>query len=274
MEIRSWTDPDAFWAIAEPVVNAGPVLHSVLASVVDSVRRDPEAYPSHAFYAVLRPGRPPFLAHHTPAYPFHLPDADAEAAAALSGFVHADGVRPTGAGGALVSVAAFADSWCALTGRAQRVALRMGLYDLPGPAGAPWAVSGTARPASARDEPLVVEWLTAFRTELGLPGGASGARLALADGRVLLWCDPEPVAMAMASVPAGGVTRISYVYTPPGHRGHGYASAVTAAISERQRARGLTCMLYTDLANPTSNGIYTAIGYRRLGETADIEFVG
>ena len=39
MEIRSWTDPDAFWAIAEPVVNAGPVLHSVLASVVDKARR-------------------------------------------------------------------------------------------------------------------------------------------------------------------------------------------------------------------------------------------
>ncbi|MCB0913937.1 MAG: hypothetical protein KDB60_20210, partial [Propionibacteriaceae bacterium] len=80
MEITSWTDPDAFWAVAEPVVSAEPVRHSVLASVVDSVRRDPGVYPSHAFYAVFRPGSEPFLAHHTPPYPFHLPQADAEAA--------------------------------------------------------------------------------------------------------------------------------------------------------------------------------------------------
>jgi hypothetical protein len=28
---------------------------------------------------------------------------------------------------------------------------------------------------------------------------------------------------------------------------------------------GLRCMLFTDLANPTSNGVYTRIGYRRVG---------
>jgi predicted GNAT family acetyltransferase len=33
-------------------------------------------------------------------------------------------------------------------------------------------------------------------------------------------------------------------------------------------------MLYTDLANPTSNGIYAAIGYRRLGETVELAFSG
>ena len=88
-----------------------------------------------------------------------------------------------------------------------------------------------------------------------------------------LWCDPEPVAMAQASVASGGVARVSYVYTPAEHRGHGYGSAVTAALSEVLRARGLRCMLYTDLANPTSNGIYAAIGYRRIGKTVELTFV-
>lgn len=275
MEVRSYTDPDAFWAIAGPVADAEPVLHSVLASVTDSVRRDPEAYPSRAFYAVLRAGLPPFLALHTPPYPFHLPAGDPEAASALADFVHAGSAAPGGVGGALDSAVAFADRWCALTGRTQRVAMRLGLYDLPGAPRLQRPVPGTARQATLPDEPLVAEWLTAFRAELDLgEPGAAGSRLAVEDGRVLFWCDPEPVAMALVSVPSGGVARVGYVYTPPGHRGRGYASAVTARISEEQRARGLHCMLYTDLANPTSNGIYAAIGYRRLGETVELAFCG
>jgi predicted GNAT family acetyltransferase len=37
-------------------------------------------------------------------------------------------------------------------------------------------------------------------------------------------------------------------------------------------ATGRTCMLYTDLTNPTSNGIYQAIGYRLLGEAVQVGF--
>jgi predicted GNAT family acetyltransferase len=31
-------------------------------------------------------------------------------------------------------------------------------------------------------------------------------------------------------------------------------------------------MLYTDLANPTSNGIYQAVGYRRAGDAVQLGF--
>jgi predicted GNAT family acetyltransferase len=31
-------------------------------------------------------------------------------------------------------------------------------------------------------------------------------------------------------------------------------------------------MLYTDLANPTSNAIYQALGYRRVGDSISITF--
>ena len=57
-------------------------------------------------------------------------------------------------------------------------------------------------------------------------------------------------------------TRIGPVYTPPSERGHGYASALVAAASQAQLDEGLAfCFLFTDLANPTSNHIYQAIGY-------------
>ena len=32
------------------------------------------------------------------------------------------------------------------------------------------------------------------------------------------------------------------------------------------------CMLFTDLANPTSNGIYQAIGYRAVGDVVEYQF--
>ena len=57
--------------------------------------------------------------------------------------------------------------------------------------------------------------------------------------------------------------RIGAVYTPPVLRGRGYASACVAAASQSQLDAGRTrCFLLTDLANPTANHIYQAIGYR------------
>ena len=65
-----------------------------------------------------------------------------------------------------------------------------------------------------------------------------------------------------ASPPAFGVARIGPVYTPQEHRGRGYA----ARRSRRSRGGSSTAAhrvcLFTDQANPTSNRIYEALGYR------------
>jgi predicted GNAT family acetyltransferase len=63
------------------------------------------------------------------------------------------------------------------------------------------------------------------------------------------------------------------VYTPPGRRGRGYATALVAALSAELLAAGRRfCFLYTDLANPTSNRIYQRIGYERVCDSAEIRF--
>ena len=57
-------------------------------------------------------------------------------------------------------------------------------------------------------------------------------------------------------------TRVGPVYTPPEHRRRGFAGALVAAASQAQLDEGLEfCFLFTDLANPTSNHVYQAIGY-------------
>ena len=55
------------------------------------------------------------------------------------------------------------------------------------------------------------------------------------------------------------------VFTPSQFRRRGYASAVTAALSQILLDAGYRfCSLFTDLANPTSNKIYQQIGYRSV----------
>jgi predicted GNAT family acetyltransferase len=63
-----------------------------------------------------------------------------------------------------------------------------------------------------------------------------------------------------------GSTRAGPVYTPPGERGHGYAGALTAWVTRQILDRGSAACLYTDLANPTSNKIYAAIGYEPVAD--------
>jgi predicted GNAT family acetyltransferase len=86
----------------------------------------------------------------------------------------------------------------------------------------------------------------------------------------LLGAVPAPVGTTM---PAGGVVRIGPVYTPPRYRKRGYAGALVAAASQRALDNGAAaCSLYTDLANPTSNKIYQAVGYRPICDVTMYQF--
>jgi predicted GNAT family acetyltransferase len=79
--------------------------------------------------------------------------------------------------------------------------------------------------------------------------------------------------MAGHTPPAEGSARIVAVYTPERHRGRGYAGAVTAAATRAaQRAGAREVVLFTDLANPVSNGLYRKLGYVGLRDYVELEF--
>ena len=70
-----------------------------------------------------------------------------------------------------------------------------------------------------------------------------------------------------------GVARIGPVYTPPDQRRRGYAGAVTVAVSQLAADRGAEqVVLFTDLANPTSNALYQRIGYRPVEDRLALIF--
>ena len=100
-------------------------------------------------------------------------------------------------------------------------------------------------------------------------------RALIAGGGELLWeVDGEPVAQAAARAVVAGMSRIGPVYTPPEHRGHGYAAAVTAAAARWALERGARqVLLYTDLANPTTNRLYPRLGFRPRYDALELRFV-
>jgi predicted GNAT family acetyltransferase len=136
---------------------------------------------------------------------------------------------------------------------------------------------GAARTATEDDLELLVKWAGEFQGEAD---GAAPADLtplvASRTGRreLILWeAGGRPVAFAGISSPIGGVSRVGPVYTPPEHRGKGYGAAVSHAVTAKARAEGADeVLLFTDLANPTSNSIYQAIGYRPVADYASITF--
>jgi predicted GNAT family acetyltransferase len=63
------------------------------------------------------------------------------------------------------------------------------------------------------------------------------------------------------------------VYTPSEHRRRGYGAAVTAAATrDAQDAGASEVVLFTDLANPTSNGVYLRLGYHPVEDRVMLAF--
>ena len=79
--------------------------------------------------------------------------------------------------------------------------------------------------------------------------------------------------MTGANPPTFGVARVGPVYTPPSQRGRGWASNAVAEVSRMIRAQGSRACLFTDQANPTSNKIYAALGYRPVVDMANLVIV-
>jgi len=73
--------------------------------------------------------------------------------------------------------------------------------------------------------------------------------------------------VAGRNVTVAGVSRVGPVYTPPEHRRQGYAAGVTAACTQHALDTDADqVILFTDVSNPTSNGVYRRLGYRPVEE--------
>lgn len=77
----------------------------------------------------------------------------------------------------------------------------------------------------------------------------------------ILEVDGQPVSMAGYTREMQTAIGVAFVYTPPYFRSRGYATSCVAQVSQMALNKGFAkCVLYTDLANSTSNSIYQKIG--------------
>ncbi|MHA4818751.1 GNAT family N-acetyltransferase [Streptomyces aculeolatus] len=275
-------DLHAFTAAAGPFLRAEPAPHTVLLTVtasLDAAGLDRYGDGTPEFGWWRRPGgRVAGAFLYTPPFPLVLARMPDAAAVELAELRAADGLPVSGVNAGRAAAEAFAAAWTARTGAAGTVEERHRLYRLgelvpPDP-----APSGRARPATEDDRDLLVDWTREFSVESG--GGSGDPERAVADrlayGGATLWEDSgRPVSYAGVTRTVAGMVRVAPVYTPPPLRRRGYAAAVTAAVSSAASAAGAReVLLFTDLANPTSNALYQRLGYAPVEDHLVISFSG
>ncbi|WP_050348833.1 GNAT family N-acetyltransferase [Arsenicicoccus sp. oral taxon 190] len=263
------TVAEDFRQVSGPRIAAAPVIHSVIATTLAHAIEAPHDYPDAQWYWARRDGRVIALAMHTPPRPFHVATVDQHAARAFARRSLADQLPISRVGGLVPGALAFAETLAFEQGTRIWVVRREGMHDLPRPPRHPRGVQGALRPATTEDLTLLQAWAEAYLEETRTEAPPRfPLQQWVARGGMQLWeVDGQAVSMAHASRPHGGVSRISWVYTPPEHRGHGYAAATVAAVSGRQRSSGARCLLYTDLDHPESSQLYQRVGYRKVGDS-------
>lgn len=188
---------------------------------------------------------------------------------------------PPGVHGPDLIAAEFVEVWERLTGEPARPVVRERIHRLDEVRPVP-AVGGHLRRAEEAERALLLEWLSAFAAEAfgddrRPPNEAESvvdSRLGSPTEGLVLWHDGGPRCLAGYAGPTRHGIRIGPVYTPPEHRNRGYGTACVAELSRLMLARGRRfCMLFTDLANPTSNRIYRRIGYEPVCDVAEYRFL-
>ena len=263
-----------------PLLEEDEVRHTVMLGVLDTLAREPDRYPGHALWLAAEGEETLAAATRTP--PFHVLVArprSREPLVALAEEMHRQGADAPGVNGARPEADWFAEAWRAATGCALEDGMQLRLHALERVEPVP-AAPGMMRAAVAADESHLVAWMAAFAEEAGIQGSDEQHTAMIRGGLdrplgVVLWEDAgEPVSFAASRRTSAGIARVGPVYTPPERRRRGYATALVAGLTRELLAAGAErCLLYTDLANPTSNAIYRSIGYQPLLDAVEINFV-
>jgi len=215
------------------------------------------------------------VAVRTPPHNLLLTQAEESPLDILVTEMNSQGIGVPGILGPVSAVEHFAKRWSAIADCDIEPERNMRIYQLH-QVFAPPHVPGSARFEDSEDAGRILRWQQSFNQECGLHHGLSEEKMikAIRDQHVLMWQDDYPVSMAFTSGSTPNGIRVSGVYTPPGHRGKGYASANVAALSQHCLDEGRQfCCLFTDLANPTSNSIYQRIGYYPVSDFVSCRFL-
>jgi hypothetical protein len=269
-----------FLSEAQGFLVAREAEHNLLLGIAGLLRDHPEVYPEPPYLVVVRQANSVVcVAIRTPPANLVLSDADRlDVVDSIADDLVAQSVDLPGVSGPKEIARHFAAVWANRTGCQPMASMQERITQVIRSAAPP----GLARMAEPRDGEMIAAWMTAFHAE-SLPNERLPADMAAVvdrwirgvGRRIYLWDIGDRVTSMVgvgSRTPHGA--RVGPVYTPPPERGRGYASALTAAASQTELDAGSQfCFLFTDLANPTSNHIYQAIGYRPVSDFDMYRFV-
>ncbi|WGX95288.1 GNAT family N-acetyltransferase [Nocardioides sp. L-11A] len=286
-----WFTEDAaeFLARAGEHLAADPVTGTVVSTISHRVRDHGRGELPHCWFAVvtgpdatitgIAMRTAPFAPY--PVYLLAMPD---DAAVALADAVRARGEDVGGATGLRPAADRFLAAIAAAGGGRVEQHLHHRLFEL-GTLVDPRPVPGRLRAVHPGEADLALAWIHRFFADADEQAGRAAGHLAeasafgpeevarkLAEGVLWFWVDADdrPVHLTGANPPSYGVVRIGPVYTPAEERGRGWAGAAVAEVARLLRAHGHRVTLFTDQANPTSNALYQALGFRAVADTVQL----
>ncbi len=283
MQVIRFDDVNIFHARVEPYLTAHEAEHNLTLGILSTIRNNPLRF-EQPFFALVRQDQAIQLVvlMTSPRPPVLSLAVAPEAVDLLAEYFFDAQIALPGVNGPADESRRFAETWSALTGQRAEVRTPMRTFKLE-QVNPVTGVAGRMRPATLDDRELLIAWEGAFLAE-AFPDvtpqredaeRAVDFRLASPTNYVFLWQDAAGAAVSLTACgsPTPHGMRIGPVYTPPEQRGHGYASALVAGVSQWLLDKGNQfCFLFTDLRNPTSNHIYQVIGYRPVGDFTEYGF--
>lgn len=275
LALQVYDTPRHFLNRAEPWLLRSEAEHSLVLGIAGWLATTGEAPGPAPFFATIeQDGEVVGAAFRTPPHKLSLSRMPLAAVPLVAESAERFGSLPAVLGPPAVAEA-FAEEWAHRHGVTPRAGMRQRIFELTRLVPPDRLPEGSARWAEAADLDTVTAWIDAFEDEAATTRSdpREWAERHVRAGEVLLWEHDGPVAMAADVARSPNGARVGAVYTPPTLRGRGYATAVVAELSRRLLDGGLRlCSLYTDLANPTSNGIYRRLGYAPVADVVDVVF--
>jgi hypothetical protein len=200
-----------------------------------------------------------------------------DVALALADALAAGPVAVPAVKGPAAASAAFASRWSTLKGLRNVIGVRERILcarTLVPPRPTP----GQSLCAAPTHFQVLRSWCDAFF------GDIAGRHVPMPDARIRelvdarafylrLNADGDPCSMAARVRESANGATIGLVYTPPALRGFGYATNCVAAVcSDVFASRKAYCALYADANNPTSNRLYSSLGFEEVGTTQEFLF--
>jgi uncharacterized protein len=241
--------------------------NNLLIGIAGRIAAQPGSVPDAVLLGVEADGAIVGAAGHTPPHDVVVTRLPAGAAPVVADYFAGLPLRVTGVSGPDDAGRELAESLAQRLGTAVRLRTRQCIYTLRAVRDVPRA-AGLARRALASDHELISRWYTAFVREVNLAHPTEAerwARAAIASGGAWLWEDGGARTLACFARETPHGRAIGPVYTPPEARRQGYATSLVAELSRQTLAEGKAfACLFTDAANPTSNHIYTTIGFELI----------